>query len=382
MNIGNSNNYKIFSNYPEVVSNNLIAKQVEEARCWGKRGDVPHDIYNHQRAIELLVQNVNNWAKPEDVQLFLRFYEDLILQDASRSRQHIYLTRLKLLSRLVPKPISQLEYDDIRKLVFNLKQACTSPATIVLYLETIRKFFLLTLKVPKEKLPIHDIRIHVPKHYTKLLLDEDDIMRLTNIAQNYRDKAYIQLQWETGGRVGEMMNCTVQDVDFTNHLIRLDGKTGERTVPVLSSLPFLKMHITSRAMEPDQYLWSEINGTTLHYDALRIQLSKIAKRAGINKPVNPHNFRHSRATYCAQFMNEPLLKKYFGWSPQSTVPARYIHLSGKDLQNSVLINNGFAPPKPIISKLAPKQCHCGELNSYEEIKCIKCKNKLLIAPKI
>ena len=34
----------------------------------------------------------------------------------------------------------------------------------------------------------------------------------------------------------------------------------------------------------------------LRYDAIRMQLKRIAKKAEVNKAITPHLFRHSRAT--------------------------------------------------------------------------------------
>jgi len=212
-----------------------------------------------------------------------------------------------------------------------------------------------------------------------LLLDEDDVIKLTNHAANHRDKAILQTLWETGCRVGELLNCRVEDVDFINQTMYLDGKTGKRVIPVLSCLPWIRQYISLYALQRNDYLWKEIGkNNPLQYDNVRMQLRKIAKRAGITKPVNAHNFRHSRATFCAQFMNESLLKQYFGWAQASDTPSTYIHLSGKDLQKSILIINGFAPQKPVISKLAPKQCDCGTLNTYETNECTKCHSQLIV----
>jgi integrase/recombinase XerD len=38
---------------------------------------------------------------------------------------------------------------------------------------------------------------------------------------------------------------------------------------------------------------------SMRYDAIRMRLNKIAKKAGINKRIHPHLFRHSRAAYMA-----------------------------------------------------------------------------------
>ncbi|MFQ6052047.1 MAG: tyrosine-type recombinase/integrase [Candidatus Hydrothermarchaeota archaeon] len=69
---------------------------------------------------------------------------------------------------------------------------------------------------------------------------------------------------------------------------------------------------------------------------LRELIYDIAKKSGIRKHVYPHLLRHSRATHLAQGgMNEPNLRNFFGWSPNSKMPSLYVHLANKDLLEAV-----------------------------------------------
>ncbi|WP_394344768.1 hypothetical protein [Salinigranum halophilum] len=52
--------------------------------------------------------------------------------------------------------------------------------------------------------------------------------------------------------------------------------------------------------------------------------------------MNPHHFRHSRATHLANWLTEAQLCEWFGWVQGSNVPARYVHLSGRDIDNAYL----------------------------------------------
>lgn len=47
------------------------------------------------------------------------------------------------------------------------------------------------------------------------------------------------------------------------------------------------------------------------------------------KPLNPHHFRHSRATFLATKFKEAQLCGWFGWVQGSTVPGEYVPLSGR-----------------------------------------------------
>jgi hypothetical protein len=72
-----------------------------------------------------------------------------------------------------------------------------------------------------------------------------------------------------------------------------------------------------------------------------MRLNKIAKKAGINKRIHPHLFRHSRATYMANFLTEAQMNAYFGWVQGSSMPSIYVHLPGCDIDDAVLKANGI-----------------------------------------
>jgi len=78
----------------------------------------------------------------------------------------------------------------------------------------------------------------------------------------------------------------------------------------------------------------------MQYGTIRMRLNKLAKKAGINKHIHPHLFRHSRATYMANHLTEAQMNMYFGWVQGSNMPSIYVHLSGRDIDDAVLKANG------------------------------------------
>jgi len=55
----------------------------------------------------------------------------------------------------------------------------------------------------------------------------------------------------------------------------------------------------------------------MRYKSFANILKDLAKKAGIKKKVNPHNFRHSRATHLAGKLPEAVMKEFFGWAQSS-----------------------------------------------------------------
>jgi len=106
---------------------------------------------------------------------------------------------------------------------------------------------------------------------------------------------------------------------------------------------------------------------------LSYQLRKIAKRAGIEKRVNPHSFRHARATHLAEHLTEQQMKKYLGWTEGSNMAAIYVHLSGKDMDAAILKMNGIKIDDTHADGLRVGRCpRCKELNPETSLYCGKC----------
>jgi rubredoxin len=92
-----------------------------------------------------------------------------------------------------------------------------------------------------------------------------------------------------------------------------------------------------------------------------------------HKPLNPHHFRHSRATKLANEFTEAQLCEWFGWVQGSDVPAKYVHLSGRDIDNAYGQLHGFEPEEESEQEPAVRECpRCEELNEPDAAYCQRC----------
>lgn len=89
-----------------------------------------------------------------------------------------------------------------------------------------------------------------------------------------------------------------------------------------------------------------------------------AQRAGIKKKVNPHSFRHARATYLAGRFTEQQLKAFFGWTRSSDATTVYVHLSGKDVDDALLKAYGI--------KTEESSC---DITTLKPVNCKRCKTQ-------
>jgi ribosomal protein L40E len=111
---------------------------------------------------------------------------------------------------------------------------------------------------------------------------------------------------------------------------------------------------------------------TLTYERLSAIIRFVAAKAGVKKKVNPHSFRHARATHLAKVLPEQQLKAIFGWTQASSMAAIYVHLSGRDTDDAILAMHGMKQTQKT-SMLSPQVCNrCKETNSANNNLCQKC----------
>jgi ribosomal protein L40E len=100
----------------------------------------------------------------------------------------------------------------------------------------------------------------------------------------------------------------------------------------------------------------------------------VGRRARIKKKVFPHLFRHSRATYLANFLTEAQMKEVFGWVQASDMAAIYVHLSGRNVDNATRKAYGIETKEnKKESTLKLKVCdRCQAQNVCSNIFCSRC----------
>ncbi|AMD29610.1 hypothetical protein Nps_00600 [Candidatus Nanopusillus acidilobi] len=181
---------------------------------------------------------------------------------------------------------SSLDKNIILKFLAELKvKKKLDSNSLRLYVRAISSFlkFLDNESLAKQiKAPKVDKRL--PKFITY-----DELNRLLENAENYRDKLIIKFLFYTGVRVSELIKIKKNDIIFEEGFVKVYGKGGkERIVPIPKGLlNELKDYINKINTE---------NIFPLSSRQVERIIKNIAKKAGINKKVTPHVLRHSLAT--------------------------------------------------------------------------------------
>ena len=113
-----------------------------------------------------------------------------------------------------------------------------------------------------------------------------------------RDKALIVLLWRSGLRISEAVKLRTRDLNFEYGTINIIGKgKKQRTVGMdLITADIIRNWIEKRrtlSTEKGTPLFCTLNGKPLHQQNVRDMLLRRSKKAGIEKRVHPHGFRHT-----------------------------------------------------------------------------------------
>jgi integrase len=241
---------------------------------------------------------------------------------------------------------------------------------------------------------------------TDLWTGEDDLLFL-RYCPNKRDRCYHTLSRDSSCRPHELLKLRTKDVvfktsgDYQYAEIVVNGKTGTRTIPLFSCIPYLKDWLDEHPQRgnPNAMLFPSMSdknfGRKMGSDGIRLVYrkykltyfpnllenpnvpseDKIKMKELLKKPWNPYIRRHSALTEKAQILKEPILKMHAGWSGRSQMNLKYEHWFGNESSQSLLEAYGILPQdnqsKDI---LRPKQCpNCNEPNKPDSKFCAKCR---------
>jgi integrase/recombinase XerD len=137
-----------------------------------------------------------------------------------------------------------------------------------------------------------------PKRLPEILTAEE--LRYS-LAQAYREQPryglIVRTLFETGLRVSELVRVQAPDVDFTERTIRVrEGKGGkDRLVLFTDDLgQQLRLHLNGR---PRGALFESNRARPYSVRMIQHVVKTVAQKASITKPIHPHTYRHSVATF-------------------------------------------------------------------------------------
>jgi len=314
-----------------------------------------------------------------------------------------YLTRT---SRRMDAPLTEASADGVNDLMTAMRKG-THPDvkdnglannSIRNYQGVVRRFYRYHDDLgpdPEDIVMITGDETHVDD---RDMLTPEEIERIRNAADHPRDLAIFDLLLYTGQRNTAIRSLRIRDIDLDEGVYYLNGdadglkgadETGKKR-PLLGAVgsirEWLRYHPDPN--NPDAYLitgkprYSDVDPekmvsrNTLGY-AMKGQGDRdgLKQKAGIDKPLNPHNIRHNFVTIAKREyeLTDATVKWLIGHRPDSQVmETTYAHLSDEDRIREAEVGAGMRDPDDEEKSLSPDVCHCGEPLPADARACPRC----------
>ena len=218
-----------------------------------------------------------------------------------------------------------------------------------------------------------------------LLTLEEKSRLLHACGPNLRNRMMLAVKFEAGDRAGELLTAQLKHVksDEFGAIIHVDGKTGARPIRLIESAPDLFKWINAHPFKEDgdaplcMDLGHKSYGMPMKYATANKMLKDVTKKAEITKRIYFTLMRHSQITETANYLTEQQLKKRYGWTPGSEMPATYVHLVDADVDDAILKHHGIKKEKIKEDKRLPRICSvCQTPNSWDVNICDNCGKPL------
>lgn len=204
-----------------------------------------------------------------------------------------------------------VKLDDLHRYSWELFELGILPRSIARNLAAIRSFYgflLLDGYITQDPTELLD-NPRVPKHLPTVL-SRDEVERILacldlSLPQERRDHCILELLYTSGLRISELCNLKISDLFLDEGFIRVVGKGNkQRLVPLAHrAVKEIKLWLQERNEinikrgEEDMLFVSHQRGKRVSRITVFHNLKIYVQRAGIEKNISPHTFRHTFATH-------------------------------------------------------------------------------------
>jgi len=204
--------------------------------------------------------------------------------------------------------INVLIIESFIKYLFKSESSTYSQARIVSGLKSFFNYLLLEEKIDINPMELIDAPKLVRKLPETLSIQEIEIIINAvdlDLKEGMRNKAILETLYSCGLRVSELVNLKVQNLFLDIGFIKVLGKgMKERLVPIGTKAAecisiYMKEYRTNLNISEgfEGYLFINRRGKNLTRNMIFIIVKDLVKKAGLNKNISPHTFRHSFATH-------------------------------------------------------------------------------------
>jgi integrase len=205
----------------------------------------------------------------------------------------------------------------------------------------------------------------------KKIIPPEERKKLIEKAPTLMDRLIFELLDETAGRRHEINSLTMKDIQFDQYgaILTLTGKTGTRMRRVYTAIPDLRAYLNNHPHRDDanaKLFPFKTDMTFYHH------IVKVTKQV-LGHQINPHRWRHTRATEDAKYFTDQEMMILNGWKRADVIRV-YAHLSMRDVENKDLTLHGLKRREEILRPLTEiRVCpKCEAQNAPVAIYCHEC----------
>ena len=213
------------------------------------------------------------------------------------------------------------------------------------YVEKILERVDLSIKPPKRvfksKIPLTESEIkRILEEARKPSLTDDG--RINNSDTSLRDYALICLMYWGGFRASEVANARISDLDMGNKRMRVhEGKGKDNSIVNLmdTAIQAISEYLKKGRPKPtspnlDDFLFLSIRGNRITRRNVWEIVKTVSFKAGIEKNVHPHIFRHSMITHMAEKGLSASFIQAQSRHKSLDMVQRYTHLSQRSVRQA------------------------------------------------
>ncbi|KQT22024.1 tyrosine recombinase XerD [Chryseobacterium sp. Leaf404] len=288
--------------------------------------------------------------KIKDFEIFLRFERNF-----SENTLDAYVRDIKKLKDYSEESLEntgpeRISYENLQEYIFRLSKQKFSERSQARWISSIKAFFKYLLEDdirednPSALLEGPKLGLYLPD--TLSLTDINKIIGAIEISSKTgkRNHCIIEVLYGCGLRVSELIDIKISNINFKENYIKINGK-GDKTrfVPLANyTAELIRDYISDVrseykvAKKHEDTLFLNSRGTSMSRVIVFLIIKELTDKAGVNKKISPHTFRHSFATHLLQNGADlRFIQEMLGHSSITTTEV-YTHLKNEELRDVIL----------------------------------------------
>ncbi|MDO4224897.1 MAG: site-specific tyrosine recombinase XerD [Bergeyella zoohelcum] len=294
---------------------------------------------------------MNKWnERIKDFETFLKFERNFskntiqaYKNDIKKLQNHIEQQQLSV----EPNTIS---HEEIQEFLFQLSKVKFSERSQARWISSVKTFFKFLLDEeirednPATLLEPPKLGVYLPD-----TLSFENIEKMTNSIDlstdlGKRNLCIIEILYGCGLRVSELTTLKISDINFKESYIKILGKgdkirfvpLADYTAEIITDYIENVRNLGKINKKSEDFLILNSRGNAMSRVMVFIIIKELAQKAGINKNISPHTFRHSFATHLLQNGADlRFIQEMLGHSSITTTEI-YTHLSTEELHETIL----------------------------------------------